>query len=113
MHEALMLFESTANSVHFEKSGIILMLSDVDRFREKIESGLSPVQRYFPDYCGKSCDVAASQEFFLDKFRGLVRNPSKEVYFHFISVHDTDILEKIRMSTQDIIVQRVLESLIR
>lgn len=107
-----MLFESTANSVHFEKSGIILILSDVHRFRAKIESGLSPVQRYFPDYHGKSYDVTASQEFFVDKFKSLVRNPLKEVHFHFISVQDTDILKRISSSTQHMIVQRNQDLLI-
>jgi guanine nucleotide-binding protein subunit alpha len=112
MHEALMLFESIANSKYFEKSALILFLNKIDLFREKLATGMSPVNKYFPDYHGKPSDIVAAQEFFADKFRGLVRQQNKEVYVHYTNATDTDLLKKTMVSVQDMIVQRNLNALI-
>ncbi|KAF2432719.1 guanine nucleotide binding protein, alpha subunit [Tothia fuscella] len=112
MHEALMLFESIANSKYFEKSALILFLNKIDLFREKLITGMSPIHRYFPDYHGNPDNIDAAQEFFADKFRGLVRQPNKEVYVHYTNATDTDLLKKTMASVQDMIVQRNLNALI-
>ena len=111
MHEALMLFESIANSKYFEKSALILFLNKIDLFREKLATGMSPINRWFPDYHGRPTDVVASQEFFAEKFKGLVRK-QKEVYVHYTNATDTDLLKKTMQSVQDMIVQRNLNQLI-
>ena len=107
-----MLFESIANSKYFEKSALILFLNKIDLFREKLATGMSPINKYFPDYHGKPADITAAQEFFADKFKGLVRQPSKEVYVHYTNATDTDLLKKTMASVQDMIVQRNLTNLI-
>jgi guanine nucleotide-binding protein subunit alpha len=112
MHEALMLFESIANSKYFEKSALILFLNKIDLFREKLATGMSPINKYFPDYHGRPSDIVAAQEFFADKFKGLVRQPNKEVYVHYTNATDTDLLKKTMSSVQDMIVQRNLNALI-
>ncbi|KAF4544818.1 G-protein alpha subunit [Lasiodiplodia theobromae] len=112
MHEALMLFESISNSKYFEKSALILFLNKVDLFREKILAGNSPINKHFPDYYGKANDIEAGQEFFANKFRNLVRAPKKEVYVHYTTATDTDLLKKTMASVQDMIVQRNLNALI-
>ena len=111
MHEALMLFESIANSKYFEKSAIILFLNKMDLFREKIQSGKAPIKDHFPDYYGDDRDVEAGQEFFAQKFRNLVRDPGKEAYVHYTNATDTNLLDKTMKSVQDMIVQRNLHSL--
>ena len=112
MHEALMLFESISNSKYFEKSALILFLNKIDLFREKISGGMSPINRIFTDYTGRSTDIEAGQEFFANKFRNLVRQPKKEVYVHYTNATDTDLLKKTMESVQDMIVQRNLNALI-
>lgn len=112
MHEALMLFESIANSKYFEKSALILFLNKIDLFYEKLSTGYSPIHNYFPDYHGKETDVIAAQEFFAEKFRCLVRQRNKEVYVHYTNATDTDLLKKTMASVQDMIVQRNLNELI-
>jgi guanine nucleotide-binding protein subunit alpha len=92
MHEALMLFESIANSRYFEKSGLVLFLNKLDLFTEKVSAGRGRIRDHFPDYTGSNTDVAAGEKFFADKFRNLVR-------------------EKTMKSVQDMIVQRNLHSL--
>lgn len=112
MHEALMLFESISNSRYFERSALILFLNKIDLFREKMSSGMSPINKHFPDYYGKPTDVAGASEFFADKFRNLVRQPNKEIYVHYTNATDTDLLKKTMDSVQDMIVQRNLTQLV-
>ncbi|KAK6441684.1 hypothetical protein LTR95_002075 [Oleoguttula sp. CCFEE 5521] len=111
MHEALMLFESIANSKYFEKSALILFLNKIDLFREKIISGVAPIREHFPDYMGGDRDVESGQEFFAKKFKNLVRDPSKEAYVHYTNATDTNLLDKTMKSVQDMIVQRNLHQL--
>jgi guanine nucleotide-binding protein subunit alpha len=111
MHEALMLFESIANSKYFEKSALILFLNKMDIFREKIMSGKAPISEQFPDFTGNDQDIEAGQEFFSRKFKNLVRDPGKEVYIHYTNATDTTLLDKTMKSVQDMIVQRNLHQL--
>jgi guanine nucleotide-binding protein subunit alpha len=111
MHEALMLFESIANSKYFEKSALILFLNKMDIFREKIMSGKAPISEHFPDFTGNDRDIEAGQEFFSRKFKNLVRDPGKEVYIHYTNATDTTLLDKTMKSVQDMIVQRNLHQL--
>ncbi|GIZ40887.1 hypothetical protein CKM354_000420800 [Cercospora kikuchii] len=111
MHEALMLFESIANSKYFEKSALILFLNKIDLFREKVQSGKARIKDHFPDYTGADRDVDAGQQFFATKFRNLVRDPEKDAYVHFTNATDTNLLDKTMKSVQDMIVQRNLHNL--
>lgn len=111
MQEALMLFESIANSKYFEKSALILFLNKIDLFREKVMSGKSPIREHFPDFPGGDKDIEAGQDFFARKFKNLVRDPGKEAYVHFTNATDTNLLDKTMKSVQDMIVQRNLHQL--
>ena len=104
MQEALMLFESIANSEYFAKSGLVLFLNKMDIFSEKILSGKSEIAKFFPDYTGPIRNIDAGANFFADKFRVLVRNPGKEVYVHFTDATDTRLLDLTMKSVQDTIV---------
>ncbi|KAK3068664.1 hypothetical protein LTR53_013588 [Teratosphaeriaceae sp. CCFEE 6253] len=111
MHEALMLFESIANSKYFEKSALILFLNKIDLFREKITTSAAPIREHFPDFTGGDRDVDAGQDFFARKFKNLVRDPGKEAYVHYTNATDTNLLDKTMKSVQDMIVQRNLHQL--
>lgn len=112
MREAFGLFEAIANSRWFEHSAMILFLNKIDLFREKVESGTAPINRYFEDYRGGPHDMLGAQDFFANKFRELVRQPGKETYVHFTNATDTDLLKKTMVSVQDMIIQRNLNNLI-
>ncbi|KAI9819714.1 MAG: hypothetical protein M1832_003948 [Thelocarpon impressellum] len=110
MQEALMLFESIANSQWFTKSALVLFLNKMDLFVNKLVS--SPIPKYFPDYTGDSTSSRVACKFFEDKFRGLNRNPSKEIYVHFTNATDTNLLKLTMGSVQDMIIQNNLHQLI-
>ncbi|RYO99736.1 hypothetical protein DL764_006724 [Monosporascus ibericus] len=111
MNEALMLWESIANSHWFSKSALILFLNKMDLFKEKIAS--SPITAHgFVDYQGPPDDWKQASKYFMDKFRALNRNPEKEIYGHFTNATDTNLLKITMGSVQDMIIQRNLKQLI-
>jgi guanine nucleotide-binding protein subunit alpha len=111
MNEALMLWESIANSHWFTKSALILFLNKMDLFKEKLAR--SPITKHgFTDYHGPKDDYKAASKYFLDKFRALNRNPEKEIYGHLTNATDTNLLKITMTSVQDMIIQRNLKQLI-
>ena len=111
MNEALMLWESIANSHWFKKSAMILFLNKTDLFTEKIAT--KPIaQCGFTDYTGPPHDVLMARMYFLDRFKTLNRDPEREIYGHYTNATDTNLL-KITMDTvQDMITQRNLKQLV-
>ncbi|OAA59050.1 G-protein alpha subunit [Niveomyces insectorum RCEF 264] len=111
MNEALMLWESIANSHWFAKSALILFLNKMDLFKEKLAH--SPITAHgFTDYTGPPTDPKSASKYFMDKFRALNRNPEKEIYGHFTNATDTNLLKITMGSVQDMIIQRNLKQLI-
>ena len=110
MREALMLFESIANSQWFTRSSIILFLNKIDLFREKLVS--NPIPKYFPEFTGDHTDPKVASNFFDEKFRSLNRNPDKKIYTHFTNATDTNLLKITMNSVQDIIIQSNLHTLV-
>ncbi|KFX97050.1 hypothetical protein O988_05049 [Pseudogymnoascus sp. VKM F-3808] len=111
MQEALMLWESIANSQWFTRSALILFLNKMDLFKSKIKD--NPITKHgFPDFVGDATDSKATSKYFLDKFRALNRNPQKEVYGHFTNATDTNLLKITMDSVQDMIIQRNLNQLV-
>ncbi|KAI9813457.1 MAG: hypothetical protein M1827_004132 [Pycnora praestabilis] len=110
MQEALMLFESIVNSQWFNRSSIILFLNKIDLFKAKLES--SRINKYFPDYKDNPTDWKAASNYFAERFRGLNRNPAKELYTHFTNATDTNLLKITMASVQDMIIQKNLNTLI-
>lgn len=111
MNEALMLWESIANSHWFTKSALILFLNKMDLFKEKLAK--SPITDHgFTDYHGPPGDWRQASKYFMDKFRALNRNPEKEIYGHHTNATDTNLLKITMGSVQDMIIQRNLKQLI-
>lgn len=111
MQEALMLWDSIANSQWFTRSALILFLNKMDLFREKLPN--APISKNgFSDYTGDPADWKATSKYFSEKFRALNRNQAKEIYCHFTNATDTNLLKVTMTSVQDMIIQRNLNQLI-
>ncbi|KAM0176745.1 hypothetical protein ACHAPF_004602 [Botrytis cinerea] len=111
MQEALMLWESIANSHWFKHSALILFLNKIDLFKAKI--GHSPITKFgFSDFQGDTTSWQQTSKYFMDKFIALNRSPGREVYGHFTNATDTDLLKVTMSSVQDMIIQRNLQKLI-
>lgn len=111
MQEALMLWESIANSHWFKHSALILFLNKMDLFKAKVAG--SPITKFgFSDFHGDTRNPHATSKYFMDKFIALNRSPGREVYAHFTNATDTDLLKVTMASVQDMIIQRNLQKLI-
>lgn len=110
MHEALMLFESLINGEWFKDKPIILFLNKVDLFREKLKK--SSVKAHFPDYNGQEGDENAATQFFANKFKAINRNANREIYIHYTTATDTNLVKATMQSVQDILIQKQLNRLI-
>lgn len=111
MQEALMLWESIANSHWFKKSALILFLNKIDLFRAKVP--YSPITKYgFTDFRGNTKDAGQTSKYFMKKFTSQSRSPTQEVYPHFTNATDTDLLKVTMASVQDMIIQKNLQRLI-
>ncbi|KAL5321532.1 hypothetical protein ACEPPN_009491 [Leptodophora sp. 'Broadleaf-Isolate-01'] len=111
MQEALMLWESIANSHWFKNSALILFLNKMDLFKAKI--AISPITKFgFSDFQGDPRDPQQTSKYFMDKFVALNRSPGREVYSHFTNATDTDLLKVTMASVQDMIIQKNLQKLI-
>lgn len=109
--EALMLWESIANSHWFKNSALILFLNKIDLFKAKIAS--SPITKSgFSDFQGDTTSWQQTSKYFMDKFIALNRNQNREVYGHFTNATDTDLLKVTMTSVQDMIIQKNLQKLI-
>jgi len=109
MQEALILFESMANSRWFIRTALILFLNKMDLFKRKLES--SPISKYFYDYEGDCTNLDVASKFFQNKFLGLNRNPDKEVYTHFTHATNTSLLKITMASVQDMVIRRSLNTM--
>jgi guanine nucleotide-binding protein G(i) subunit alpha len=80
--ETLTLFDSIVNSKWFQLSSIILFFNKIDLFRKKLP--LSPLAKYFPDYCGGS-DINEAVKYLLSKFSELNRG-DRQIYAQYVPV---------------------------
>lgn len=110
MNEALMLFDSLVNGEWFRNKPIILFLNKIDLFRAKLP--VSSVKARFPDYQGSDGDEEAAKKYFADRFRGVNRQPNREIYIHFTNATDTNLLKATMQSVQDMIIQKNISNLI-
>jgi len=83
----------------------VLFLNKIDLLSEKLQMGMSPIARYYPDFAGDAGDVAAGQAYFAEKFKRLFRVPDKTLYIHFTNATDTAFLDKTMNSVQVMILQ--------
>ena len=108
MQEALMLWESIANSHWFRNSALILFLNKIDLFRKKV--AYSRITKFgFSDFNGDTTSWQQTSTYFMNKFMDLNRVPSREVYAHFTNATDTSLLKVTMLSVQDMIIKRNLQ----
>jgi len=103
--EALELFKEISNLYVFKRAALVLFLNKIDLLRWKLEVGISPVRRFYPDYTADPADFHACQAYFADKFKRLYNDPEKKLYVHFTNATDTDLLKVTMVSVQRMILQ--------
>jgi len=112
LEEALVLFEEISNLPIFKQAALVLFLNKVDLLQEKLQNGMSPIRRYYPDYTGNETDVRAAQAYLAAKFRSLYRNKEKELHIHFTTATNTSFLDVTMRSVRRMILHHNLETVL-
>jgi guanine nucleotide-binding protein subunit alpha len=110
--EALALFKEVSNLSIFKRAALVLFLNKIDLLRWKLQTGMSPVRRYYPDYRADPTDVKACQAYFADKFKRLYRDKEKQLYIQFTTATDTDLLTVTMESVRRMILQHNFATMI-
>ncbi|KFZ03811.1 hypothetical protein V502_10645 [Pseudogymnoascus sp. VKM F-4520 (FW-2644)] len=102
--ESLFLFDSVINSRWFDRASITLLLCNVGRFKEKLQS--KPLVNYFPDYTSGS-DFNRSAKYILCRFNQL-NHGHLDLYPHFCDPSD-DYIPLIWSGVKESIIQENLK----
>ncbi|KAN0102639.1 Guanine nucleotide binding protein (G-protein), alpha subunit, partial [Hyaloscypha variabilis] len=97
MVEPLCLFDVMVNSRWFAHTSIILLLCNVRRFREMLNTRYP--SNYFPDYTGGN-DVIEASEYLLTWFHPLNRAHLK-IYSHLCEPSDESVMGMVWISVKE------------
>jgi guanine nucleotide-binding protein G(i) subunit alpha len=86
MTERIELFNNTVNANPFSETTIVLFLSNVSKFRQKLAH--SPLETHFPDYDG-GADGDRAAEYLLGRFKQVDRSSRNRLYPHLVDPYDT------------------------
>jgi guanine nucleotide-binding protein G(i) subunit alpha len=104
MMDALVLFDSVVNSRWFKRISIILLLTNVSRFKQKL--GKDPLGNYFPDYSGGN-DVNRAANYLIGRFNQLNHAPVT-LYPRLLDMTDTTNIRWVFAVVWDTIVHNSL-----
>lgn len=105
MTQSLALFESVANSRWFLRTSIILFLTKIDVFKNKLKK--VPLERYFPEYTGGP-DINKGAKYILWKFMQTNR-ARLSVYPHLTQASDTTNIQLVFSAVKETINQNALK----
>ncbi|KAJ7032646.1 heterotrimeric G protein alpha subunit B [Mycena alexandri] len=103
LQQSVVEFDSICNSRWFSKTSIILFLTDIDKFAEKLPR--NPLADYFPDYEGGD-NYDAACDYMLHRFVSLNQTAAKrQIYVHYVSSTDNQQIKYLLSGIQDILLQ--------
>jgi guanine nucleotide-binding protein G(i) subunit alpha len=106
MMETLVLFDSVVNSRWFLNTSIILLLTNVSRFKQKL--GKDPLNNYFPDYSGGN-DVNRAAKYFIWRFNQ-VNRAHLYLYPQLLEMTDTSNIRLVFSAIKETILQKALRN---
>ncbi|KAF2755987.1 G protein alpha subunit [Pseudovirgaria hyperparasitica] len=107
MTESLTLFDSMVNSRWFSRSSVILFLTNMHAFRNKLLR--TPFSSYFPDYTGPD-DAAAILQYIIKRFNACNRC-HLDFFPHVLELSDPVSLKLLLKAVQETTVNNALRTL--
>lgn len=90
---------------------IILFLNKTDLLEKKVRSSDTNLSWYFQQFVGDSHSIKDVQNFILDMFISIKRDPRKPLFHHYTTAVDTENIKVVFNAVKDTILHRNLESL--
>ena len=82
------MFQLQLTSILYEHSRIVLLLTKLDLFKEKIQH--TSIKKYRPDYTGQDDDWEAAKDFLVDKFVSLDECKDRDIRVFCTNATDKD-----------------------
>lgn len=111
LEESRNIFDTIVNNRTFCGVSIILFLNKTDLLDKKVKSRDTNVRLYFPQFTGDPHSMKDVQNFILDMFVSVKRDPRKPLFHHFTTAVDTENIKVVFNAVKDTILHRNLESL--
>lgn len=111
MEESKNIFDTIVNNMIFGGVSIILFLNKTDLLDKKVRSPDTNVRWYFPQFAGDSHSMKDVQNYILEMFISVKRDPRKPLFHHFTTAVDTENIKVVFNAVKDTILHRNLESL--
>ncbi|XP_015189419.1 PREDICTED: guanine nucleotide-binding protein subunit alpha homolog [Polistes dominula] len=111
LEESRNIFDTIVNNMTFGGVSIILFLNKTDLLDRKVRSNDTNVRWYFPQFTGDSHSMKDVQNFILEMFISVKKDPRKPLFHHFTTAVDTENIKVVFNAVKDTILHRNLESL--
>lgn len=105
MMKTLVEFDSIVNSRWFARASIILLLCNVDKFKEKLAR--SPRDKDWPDNSGGSDDADKAAKYFLWRFNQINKAQLK-LYPYLVDLNDITSYRLVLAAVDDIMIRNSL-----
>jgi signal recognition particle receptor subunit beta len=92
MADAIVLFEQIANHPLLSKPDLMIFFNKRDIYEKKV--GKSWIQKYFPEYSGKTGSISQGYHFFKEKFLAQSK-VNRSIFTHLTCCTDTKTMTKI------------------
>lgn len=104
--ESRNIFDTILNHRAFSSVPFILFLNKTDLLQKKIESGISDISDYFPEYNGDPHSLKEIQSFILNLFESTRNDPEKTIFHHYTTAIDTENIKVVFNAVRDSIIQK-------
>lgn len=111
LEESKNIFDTIINNMIFYGVSVILFLNKTDLLEKKVKSKDTNVSWYYPQFKGDPHSMKDVQNFILDLFVSVKRDPKKSLFHHFTTAVDTENIKVVFNAVKDTILHRNLESL--
>ncbi|KAJ5982299.1 hypothetical protein N7451_012399 [Penicillium sp. IBT 35674x] len=108
LQESMRIFDSLVNSKWFNRKPIILFLNKFDLFEQRLS--ISPFSQHFPNFSGSDKDLHAAAKHVNDRFLDMNRVQGREVFTHYTTATNTNLLKETMKSVESAIVLQNLRS---
>lgn len=109
--ESKNIFDTIVNHRAFSEVSFILFLNKTDLLKRKIDSRMSDISYYFPDFVGDPFDLNNVQKFILNLFESTKRDQNKAIFHHYTTAIDTENIKVVFNAVRDSIVQKNITQL--
>lgn len=109
--ESKNIFDTIVNHRAFTEVSFILFLNKTDLLEKKINSKVSNISDYFPEYTGDPYDLNDVQKFILTLFESAKRDQTRPIFHHYTTAIDTENIKVVFNAVRDSIVQKNITQL--